>query len=83
MSAVLEQLEIGDDVEIKGPIGSFIWTGNGAYKWKGRQGYARKIGMICGGSGKPRSPINLRHCADSNDSIRNHTNLSGSTWHFR
>lgn len=52
MSVGLHELVVGDSVEIKGPLGSFMWEGRGAIRWKDvpRPGI-RKLGLICGGSG--------------------------------
>lgn len=46
------QLVVGDRVEFKGPLGSFIWEGRGAIRWRevSRTG-VNKLGLICGGSG--------------------------------
>ncbi|KZV71119.1 nitrate reductase [Peniophora sp. CONT] len=51
MSALFRQLALGEEVELKGPIGSFVWTGRGSYLWRGKAGHVKDIGMICAGSG--------------------------------
>ncbi|VDB91648.1 unnamed protein product [Peniophora sp. CBMAI 1063] len=51
MSALFEKLQVGDQVEVKGPIGSFIWKGRGSYLWRGKTGHTKNVGMICAGSG--------------------------------
>ena len=51
MSVALNLLTVGDMVEIKGPLGSFVWNGQGIARWKEIQHSPRRIGMICGGSG--------------------------------
>ncbi|OCH89836.1 nitrate reductase [Obba rivulosa] len=51
MSTGLNQLRIGDTVELKGPLGSFIWKGCGTAFWKGLSRRVREVGMVCGGSG--------------------------------
>jgi len=61
MTVGFHELVIGDSVEMKGPLGSFIWEGRGRrgggnvgnhIRWKDvpRSG-VRKLGLICGGSG--------------------------------
>ncbi|GAA98798.1 uncharacterized protein L969DRAFT_76523 [Mixia osmundae IAM 14324] len=44
-------LSIGDEIEMKGPLGSFVWEGKGMARWKGNQRKVKNLGMICGGSG--------------------------------
>ncbi|KAH7886818.1 hypothetical protein F5I97DRAFT_1058506 [Phlebopus sp. FC_14] len=51
MTTGFHQLVIGDIVELKGPLGSFIWTGCGVARWRGVERKAREVGMVCGGSG--------------------------------
>ncbi|KAG2156769.1 uncharacterized protein EDB93DRAFT_1307360 [Suillus bovinus] len=51
MTTGLHQLRIGDSVELKGPLGSFIWDGPSIALWKGIKRSIKEVGMICGGSG--------------------------------
>lgn len=51
MSMGFEELEIGDRVDFKGPLGSFEWLGGGVARWKGVQRTPKELGLICGGSG--------------------------------
>ncbi|KAJ1309428.1 hypothetical protein OPQ81_006204 [Rhizoctonia solani] len=51
MSVGFHQLVIGDTIELKGPLGSFVWNGNGVALWKGLERRVRNIGLICAGSG--------------------------------
>jgi NAD(P)H-flavin reductase len=44
-------MEVGDTVEIKGPVGSFRYTGPGAFIFKGKTGNMKRINMIAGGTG--------------------------------
>ncbi|RUP47261.1 nitrate reductase [Jimgerdemannia flammicorona] len=52
-SQYLERLRVGDTVEVKGPLGSFVYEGAGRYSGNSgkRKGTVREIGMICGGTG--------------------------------
>lgn len=51
MTTGFHQLALGDAVQLKGPLGSFIWNGQGLASWKGSDRKVKEVGMICGGSG--------------------------------
>jgi nitrate reductase (NAD(P)H) len=51
MTLGFAELEIGDSIELKGPIGHFIWKGQGTALVDGTERRVREIGMVCGGSG--------------------------------
>ncbi|KAF8137711.1 hypothetical protein EV363DRAFT_1414909 [Boletus edulis] len=51
MTTGFHQLALDDTVQLKGPLGSFIWNGQGAASWKGIDRKVKEVGMICGGSG--------------------------------
>jgi nitrate reductase (NAD(P)H) len=51
MSVGLHELAVGEEVELKGPLGSFTWLGQGSGMYKGRTVQPRNLGLICGGSG--------------------------------
>ncbi|ORY05600.1 molybdopterin binding oxidoreductase [Basidiobolus meristosporus CBS 931.73] len=52
-SQYLDSLEIGDTVEVKGPMGEFNYDGHGAYRVERKhiKGAARNFAMIAGGTG--------------------------------
>lgn len=60
MSVGFHQLEVGDMVEVKGPLGSFIYQEAGTVLWKGIRRKITEIGMVCGGSGT----LKLVRCDD-------------------
>jgi len=43
-----DQLVIGDHVELKGPIGHFVWKGKGITEIHGQERRVRAIGMVVG-----------------------------------
>jgi len=51
MTTGFHQLTVGDTVQLKGPLGSFTWNGQGVASWKGSDRKVKEVGMICGGSG--------------------------------
>lgn len=51
MTVGFAELEIGDCVELKGPIGHFVWKGRGMAEIHGQERRVREVGMVCGGSG--------------------------------
>lgn len=51
MTVGFSELDIGDSIELKGPLGSFVWLGNGSLSWRGQERKCRNFAMICGGSG--------------------------------
>ncbi|OAX35875.1 hypothetical protein K503DRAFT_867968 [Rhizopogon vinicolor AM-OR11-026] len=51
MTTGFHQLRLGDSVELKGPLGSFIWEGQSTALWKEVRMTVKEVGMICGGSG--------------------------------
>ena len=67
---VLEKMAIGDELELKGPLGGFTFLGNSMIRWHGKERKVRKLALICGGSGI--TPIwstikGLVECADSGE----------------
>jgi len=51
MTLSLADLNIGDSIQLKGPIGHFIWQGYGKAFIRGKAQVVREVGMVCGGSG--------------------------------
>ncbi|EEA25715.1 hypothetical protein TMatcc_006054 [Talaromyces marneffei ATCC 18224] len=51
MTMALDKLAIGDNVEIKGPIGKLIYLGHGRVLLNDKQRNVKSFRMICGGSG--------------------------------
>ena len=51
MTVGFSELDVGDMVELKGPIGHFTWVGNGSALLHGKKRTLRQVGMICAGSG--------------------------------
>ncbi|KAF9455798.1 hypothetical protein BDZ94DRAFT_1276612 [Collybia nuda] len=51
MTTLFDKMQVGDNIELKGPLGSFTWLGKGTALWKGKERKVKQIGMICGGSG--------------------------------
>lgn len=52
MTVGFNQLVVGDEVEMKGPLGSFVWQGQGTALYRGVPKTYKEIGMVCAGSGK-------------------------------
>lgn len=51
MTMVLERMKVGDELELKGPLGGFTFLGNSKVRWRGKERKVRKMALICGGSG--------------------------------
>ncbi|KAI0962720.1 hypothetical protein AcW1_000015 [Taiwanofungus camphoratus] len=51
MTMGFNQLQVGDTIELKGPLGSFVWQGRGSATWKGVPRRVKEVGLVCGGSG--------------------------------
>lgn len=51
MSQYMESMLIGDMLKVKGPLGHFEYRGDGNITVKGKERFATKIGLICGGTG--------------------------------
>jgi len=51
MSQHLDSMKIGDLIEVKGPLGDFIYNGEGNFTWKGNPRVCKNISLIAGGTG--------------------------------
>jgi nitrate reductase (NAD(P)H) len=51
MTQALDSLPIGHWVDFKGPVGKFVYHGNGLCIINGRERRVRRFIMVCGGSG--------------------------------
>lgn len=51
MTMGFHQLSLGDNVELKGPIGEFMYQGKGSVSVHGVPRKVTELGLICGGSG--------------------------------
>jgi len=51
MSQYLDSLEVGDTIDIRGPVGEFDYHGNGKFLMEHEECYATHFNMIAGGTG--------------------------------
>ncbi|CAE8639264.1 unnamed protein product [Polarella glacialis] len=51
MSQHLESMKIGDTIDVKGPLGEFIYKGKGDFLWHNKPRSCKRISMIAGGTG--------------------------------
>jgi len=51
MSQYLDNLKIGDSLDMKGPVGEFEYLGNGKFMIDGEENYASSFNMLAGGTG--------------------------------
>ena len=51
MSQHLESMQIGDAIDVKGPIGEFVYQGRGHCIMNGKPRFVTEISMIAGGTG--------------------------------
>ena len=51
MTQYMEKMAIGDSIDVKGPLGHFVYKGRGLYSNSGREGQVKQLSMIAGGTG--------------------------------
>ena len=51
MSQHLDSMKIGDTIDVKGPVGEFVYYGHGNFTWHGKARTCKQISMIAGGTG--------------------------------
>jgi cytochrome-b5 reductase len=51
MSQYLDQMHIGDTIDVKGPMGRLVYHGRGWFSIGGRTLHASRVGMLAGGTG--------------------------------
>ena len=51
MTQYMEKMAIGDSIDVKGPLGHFIYQGRGSYSHHGHSGTVKQMSMIAGGTG--------------------------------
>jgi len=51
MSQHLDSMKIGDTIDVKGPLGEFVYRGMGSFGLKGKPGKCSKITLVAGGTG--------------------------------
>eukprot|EP00439_Symbiodinium_sp_Y106_P063839 s4047_g9.t3 len=71
MSQHMESMKIGDAIEVKGPVGDFVYKGRGRFTWRGQPGFCKEISMIAGGTGlTPCWQVLLAIMRDPKDSTK-------------
>ena len=51
MSLVLDSMKIGDTMDVKGPLGHFVYEGHGRFRDSGKPGTCTHMSMVAGGTG--------------------------------
>ena len=51
MSQHMEKMQLGETIDVKGPLGHFIYDGHSQFRNSGKKGTAKKMSMIAGGTG--------------------------------
>jgi NAD(P)H-flavin reductase len=90
MSQYLEKMALGDTIDVKGPLGHFIYEGRGYYRSHGTPGFTARMSMIAGGTGitpmfqviKVRSSIWSTFCVSAHGLAANLVFVSASARAF-
>lgn len=73
MSQHMEEMDNGDLLKVKGPLGHLEYKGRGKYVLKKKEGYVTKFGMICGGTGlTPAYQVMMAVYKDTEDTTEVH-----------
>ena len=51
MTQFMEKMAIGDSIDVKGPLGHFVYKGRGKFSHSGHEGNVKQMSMIAGGTG--------------------------------
>ena len=51
MSQHVDELKVGDSINVRGPFGKIHYTGKGVFDLRGKRMETKAIGMIAGGTG--------------------------------
>ncbi|KAK9823153.1 hypothetical protein WJX72_000662 [[Myrmecia] bisecta] len=71
MSLYLERMQLGDSIDVKGPLGHFVYLGRGRFRHHGQEGQASQLSMLAGGTGiTPMWQIVQAVLADPEDATR-------------
>ncbi|PKS12473.1 hypothetical protein jhhlp_000679 [Lomentospora prolificans] len=68
MSNILDMIPIGEEIEIRGPIGEIEYHGNGNFIVEGEKRHFKRVCLVVGGSGlTPAYSLISRVCATKDD----------------
>jgi len=77
----LDILEIGDTIDVKGPIGHVLYEGKGSYKVNKDSFHSTKIGMMAGGTGiTPMWQVICDICENPEDNTELFLIFANNSW---
>ena len=80
MSQYVESLALDDTLKVKGPRGHFEYKGHGHFFVKGKARFAKKICLLCCGTGlMPSYQVMVAVCKDLEDSLELHLLYANQT----
>jgi len=80
MSQHLESMKVGDTIDVRGPLGSFVYEGKGKFTIGGKEKKVTDFGMIAGGTGiTPHYQVIKAILKDKEDSTRMHLLFANQT----